>query len=98
MSVPLAANAPLSEEALWLLLAELFFLDTEPADGDFRRAADALKGAGWTRERAHTTLVELIAPIAGANLGYLLWPVIGEWVGFDRAHLSAKIRRSQALR
>jgi hypothetical protein len=98
VSASLAAKAPLTEEALWLLLAELFFLDTEPEDGDFRDAAAALKGAGWTRERARSALVELVAPVAGANLGYLIWPVIGEWAGFDRVFLAARIRRSQALR
>lgn len=98
MSVPLVATAPLTEEGAWLLLAELFFLDTEPGESDFRLAASALKGAGWSRERVRATLIELIAPYAGANLGYLLYPVIGEWAGFDGAFLAARIRRRQSLR
>ncbi len=45
-----------------------------------------------------TVLIELVAPIAGANVGYLVYPVIGEWVAFDETWLVTKVRRWQALR
>ncbi|HUH83981.1 MAG TPA: hypothetical protein VLX85_05195 [Stellaceae bacterium] len=79
---------------MWRLLADLLFLDTETLESEFRDAADALNHAGWTRaaggDRAHR--------VGGAHVGYLVYPVIGEWVGFDATGLVAKVRRRQALR
>ena len=98
MSTAPSAKAPLSEEQVWVLLANLLFLDTEPLESEFRDAADALKRAGWTRQRVETVLIELVAPIAGANLGYLVYPVIGEWAGFDETWLVTKVRQGQARR
>jgi hypothetical protein len=86
------------EQAIWLTLAELFFLDAEPQQADFERALALLREAGWSRKRTRKTLIELIAPTAGANLGFLVWPVIGEWMGFDKASLCSKIHRTAALR
>ena len=48
---------------------------------------------GLGRKEAGEILLYEVAPIAGANLGYLLWPVIGVWDGFDAEHLCGKIRR-----
>lgn len=93
-----AERAPLSEEEVWVLLADLLFLDTETLESEFRDAAGALNHAGWTRQRIETVLIELVAPIAGANVGYLVYPVIGEWVGFDETWLVTKVRRRQARR
>ncbi len=47
-----AAKAPLSEEEVWVLLADLLFLDTETLESEFRDATDALnravgRGSGW---------------------------------------------------
>lgn len=75
---------------LWLALAELFFLDTEPDHNDYRRVARLLHEAGWSEQDAIEALL-LIAPIAGANLGFLIYPVIGAWAGFDKASLCEKI-------
>jgi hypothetical protein len=78
-------------EEAWLLLAELFFLDTEPDELDYQRTAERLTRLGLCREEAEKILLYEVAPVAGANLGYLLWPVIGEWAGFDAADLCGKI-------
>jgi hypothetical protein len=86
------------EEEIWCTLAELFFLDTESTEGDFARVADLLKDNGWSRIQTEMTLLRLIAPNVAANLGWGLYPVIGEWAGFDRAWLSERIRRTKALR
>jgi hypothetical protein len=87
------------EETIWLTLAELFFLDTEPNEQDFQHALTLLKDAEWTREKTNKVLVELIAPHYGANLGYLIVPVVAsEWAGFDKALLVSKIRHSVSLR
>ena len=48
---------------------------------------------GLGRKEAGEILLYEVAPIAGANLGYLMWPVIGVWDGFDAGHLCGKIRR-----
>jgi hypothetical protein len=81
------------EQRLWVALAELFFLDTEPQDHDFDRVARLLEEANWTPDHTRKTLIELIAPVAGHNLGFLIYPVIGEWAGFDEAKLCKQIQR-----
>lgn len=81
-----------SEEALWLALAELFFLDTEPDQREYEMVAVSLQKAGWTRAQTAATLTDLIAPLVGANLGYLFYPVIGAWSGFDAETLIPRIR------
>ena len=86
------------EDELWLTLAELFFLDTESLESDFARAAELLKKNGWSRSRTEKTLVQLIAPQVASNIGWGLYPVNGEWAGFDGKVLSEKVRRSITLR
>ena len=98
VSTPRAAKTALSEEEVWVLLADLLFLDTEIRESEFCDAADALNRTGSTRQRVETMLIELVAPIAGANLDDLVYPVIGEWAAFDETWLVTKIRRRQALR
>jgi hypothetical protein len=78
-------------EEVWLLLADLFFLDTEHPDAFYQTAAERLKRMGLGREDAVAILVYEVAPVAGANLGYLFYPVIGVWDGFDRECLCRKI-------
>ncbi|GEM_PF-3926481 len=86
------------QQKIWRTLAELFFLDNEPQDEDFDYAAGLLKDAGWDRNITRRMLVECIAPVAGANQGHLLWPVIGEWAGFDSADLFQKIQKRMLSR
>jgi hypothetical protein len=78
-------------EEAWLLLADLFFLDTEHPDAIYQTAAKRLKRMGLGREDAEAILAYEVAPVAGANLGYLLYPVIGAWDGFERESLCHKI-------
>jgi hypothetical protein len=81
------------QEEVWLLLADLFFLDTEHPDLFYQTGAERLKRMGLGREDVEAILVYEVAPVAGANLGYLLWPVIGaEWAYFEREPLCRKIR------
>jgi hypothetical protein len=82
-----------SDQEVWLCLAELFFLDTEPDQSDFDHAAELVRTKGWTREYTEQLLVQNIAPCAGGNLGYLIYPVIGAWAGFDEKHMTEKISR-----
>ena len=81
------------ERELWVALAELFFLDTEPQGYNFDYVLRLLVAANWTPGRTQATLVQLIAPIAGHNLGFLIWPVIGAWSGFDKADLCQRVER-----
>ena len=81
------------ERELWVALAELFFLDTEPQDRDFDHVLRLLEAANWTPERTRATLVHLIAPAVGDNLGFLIYPVIGAWAGFDKAYLCQRVQR-----
>lgn len=90
-------NDPHSHD-LRLALAELFFLDTEHDDVDYAGVAARLKHAGWDRARTHRELIELVAPAVSANLGHGVYPVIGEWAGFDKAWLRERIERRIALR
>lgn len=87
-----------TEESLWLALAELFFLDTEPGPGAYERVAELLQQAGWTRQQTRTVLIEIITPVAGANLGWLVYPVIGEWAGFSPETLLPQLRAMQQKR
>ncbi len=87
-----------TEEALWLDLANLFFLDTEPDERDFLIMAEKVRQAGWTRAQTAAILTTLIAPVAGPNLGYLLFPVIGEWAGFDAETIIPRVRSLKARR
>jgi hypothetical protein len=83
---------PQDRERVWLLLADLFFLDTEHSDAVYESAAETLKRLGVKRRDAEDISIYEVAPLAGANFGYLLWPAIGEWAGFDREKLSSAIR------
>jgi hypothetical protein len=83
---------------IWLELAELFFLDTEPTGQDFSRVAMLLIEARLTREQVRRELIEIIAPAAGDNLGYHIYPVIGQWSVFDPAVLMPRFERSAMLR
>ncbi len=71
------------DKKIWIQLAELFFLDTEMDDLDFKNMADILNLNDWSKQKTEQVLIEYITPVAGANVGYLLWPVIGEWSGFS---------------
>jgi hypothetical protein len=87
------------EKSLWLDLAELFFLDTETRPQDFNRVAARVKHIGWDREKTRQALIEQIAPVAGANLGYPIFPSIGSrWEGFNKEMLCAKVEKWQIAR
>ncbi len=85
----------MDQSNLALMLAELFFLDTEPDDLAFTRAAEMLKEQGWTREETYVFLLHDIAPVAGASLGYGIYLVMGEWAGFDREDFLSKLHAYQ---
>lgn len=74
----------MNEVNIYIHLAELFFLDVDPEDPEYRVAAKYLKELGWSKEKTKRELVTIISPIVAANLGYGIFPVIGEWSGFDR--------------
>jgi len=82
---------------IWVALAELFFLDTEPGEGEYVDVAAMLRRAGWSAEETRAALMAM-APVAGANLGYMVYPVLGEWAGFDRAALCGAIEARLARR
>jgi hypothetical protein len=79
-------------EDVWLLLADLFFLDAEYPDAFYQTAAERLRQMGLGSNETEAILIYEVAPVAGSNLSYLMWPVIGVWDGFDREHLCDKIR------
>jgi hypothetical protein len=83
---------PQDQDDVWIELADLFFLDTEHPIEFYRRAAQRLRERGMTRTEVERILTDEVAPIAGANLGYLLWPGIGEWTGFDKESMCRRIR------
>lgn len=88
----------LNEEDIWLALAELFFLDIEPTKKDFDRVLNLLRDNNWSARKTEATLVKFIAPHIGVNLGFLIYPTVGEWAAFDKEWLSKKIRQSILLR
>ncbi len=93
------SSAAPTEENLWLGLANLFFLDTEPDQRDFDNMAEMLRQAGWSRDQTRTVLIDLIAPVSGKNLGWLIYPLIGgEWAGFDLETLVSEVRAMQQKR
>jgi hypothetical protein len=87
-----------SEEEIWGALADLFFLDLETGPEDVDRVANLLRENGWSRKEVERTLVELIAPVAGGNVGYMLFPVNGIWTGFDTRWLGDRIARRRLAR
>lgn len=91
-------TAGLSEEDIWVELAEFFFLDTEPTSREKEKMIANLKQAGWSAEKTRKVLTEIVAPVAGANLGFLIWPVMGEWAGFDKEMLIQRMRQASAKR
>jgi hypothetical protein len=91
-------TGPDDRRDVWLDLAELFFLDTEHGDAWYQTVATKLRERGLGKDEVERILIYEVAPIAGANLAYLVWPVIGEWAGFDREHLCTKIEAYLARR
>lgn len=88
----------IQEDEIWLLLAELFFLDQDPEESAYIYTAEILKKNFWNKNKTKEVLIQLIAPNAGANLGFFIWPVIGEWQGFDKTDLVKKILITQKKR
>jgi hypothetical protein len=86
------------ERKVWMSLAELFFLDNQSSEADLERAAALVKEQGWSPEETEKALVEVIAPVAGSNLGYLIYPVIGEWDRFEESSLIEKLERRRQAR
>ncbi len=82
---------PEDREKAWLLLADLFVLDTEPSEWDYQATAERLQQIRLGRQEAEKILLYEVAPVAGANLGYLLWPVIGVWGAFEPEPMCAGI-------
>ena len=75
-----------------LELANLFFLDTEHSENFHKLAANHLKETSLSVTELRQILEKQVAPVAGVNLGYLIFPVIGEWSGFDKEDLAQKIK------
>ncbi len=90
---PMNTSSSESKCDIYLLLAELFFLDTEQDKRSFESAAAVLNAHSWDREKILTVLLA-IAPIAGGNVGYLIYPVVGRWAGFDPQDLCKKVDES----
>ena len=72
---------------LWMALSDLF-LDGE---ADVEAIAREIRATGYSEEEVTRCLREEVGPVAGANLGYGLYPVIGVWGMFDEAWLCASI-------
>lgn len=84
----------ITEQMLWYMLAELFFIDSDPSKREFDFVAESLLKKGWTREKTRQFLIEYIAPAAaGGGIKYYLWPAIAEWGGIDRDGLARKIEK-----
>lgn len=91
-------NQKTPQEDIWLQLAELFFLDTEPTAEDYQHIGRMLIENGWTPEYTFDFIIKYIAPKYAANLGYFIYPAIGEWSGFDREELVNEVNRMIFLR
>lgn len=78
---------------VWVRLAEHFFLDTEPTLEDWQNLSQFLSERNLSQNQVQKILTEEVAPVAGANLGYLIYPVIGVWSGFDKPDLVNKIKK-----
>ena len=92
-------NQHLLNEDIWLQLADLFFLDIEiNTPDDFIKISETLRENKWTRLETELFLVQYVAPNVGANLGFLIYPVIGEWTGFSHTQVSQLIHRSISKR
>ena len=83
---------------IWIELADLFFLDTEPIDDDYSRVAQRLVAAQWTSEATFAFVIKYIAPTYANNIGQLIYPVIGEWAGFKPEDVVTQVQRSMNIR
>lgn len=88
----------ITQEDIWLELANLFFLDTEHDNRVFENVARMLVENGWTAEFTFDFIAKMIAPKYGNNIGFLIYPVIGTWAGFDREELIKEVNHQVALR
>ena len=85
----------------WIHLADLLFVDTEWDERWWTSTAQWLRANGFDARAVRAILVHEVAPVAGANFGYLLYPVIPPvWAGFDAsiatdiaAHVTSPSRR-----
>ena len=72
---------------VWVALSE-FFLDTELEDCDYRRIARILAQSPYAEDELRQILRFEVYPVCHWNL----WPVAGEWAGFNQEWLIASIR------
>ena len=66
----------------WSALSELF-LDTELLDADYARLRAALAECGYSSAELRAILYDEVAPVLGFNL----FSVAGEWMGWSEADL-----------
>src|ERR1700730_18035723 len=88
---PAWTSGPKIEKTLGYFWPSCSSLTPEHSDQVFQTAAESLKRMGLGREDAENILTYEVAPVAGFNLGYLLWPVIGAWDGLDREPCAARL-------
>ena len=90
----------------WIRLADLLFVDNEWDERHWESTGHWLRAHGFDARTVRAILVHEVAPVAGANFAYLLYPIIPSvWAGFDdsiaieiAAHATSPSRRmSDAL-
>lgn len=80
------------EEDLRVKLADYFFLDNEQTHIEKENLLKFIKDHQLKKDYVYKVLSQEVAPVAGANIGYLTYPVNGIWDGFDQEELNLKIK------
>ena len=86
------SNDSLPEELI-VAISELLFLDHSPEEYSYSHVKNLIQKSNIPTKKIEEFTIQYIAPACAPNLGYLIYPVIGAWDGFDKDELIPKIQK-----
>ena len=86
------SNDSLPDELI-IAISELLFLDHSPEEYSYSHVKNLIQKSKIPTKKIEEFTIQYIAPVCAPNLGYLIYPVIGAWDGFDKEDLLEKIQK-----